>query len=36
MKSTYSGKKKLSEVTLVEEGGKWKVSAVKQVTAPSK
>lgn len=29
VKSTYSGKKKLSEVTLVEEGGKWKVSAVK-------
>ena len=29
VKSTYSGNKKLSEVTLVEEGGKWKVSAVK-------
>ena len=36
VKSTYSGKKgQLSQVTLVEEGGKWKVSAVKQVTQPA-
>lgn len=31
VKSTYSGKKKLSEVTLLEEGGKWKVSGVKPI-----
>ncbi len=29
VRSTYSGKKQVSEVTLVEEGGKWKISAVK-------
>jgi copper chaperone CopZ len=31
VKSTYAGKKKLSEVALLEEGGKWKVSAVKPI-----
>ena len=28
VRSTYSGKKPQSEVTLVEEGGKWKISGV--------
>jgi copper chaperone CopZ len=28
VKSTYGGKKRLSTVTLVEEGAKWKISAV--------
>ncbi len=31
VRSTYSGKKTQTEVTLVEEGGKWKISAVKPI-----
>jgi hypothetical protein len=31
VKSIYSGQKKLSEVTLLKESGKWKVSAVKPI-----
>ena len=29
VKSTFSGKKTLSSVALVEEGGKWKISALR-------
>jgi copper chaperone CopZ len=35
VRSTFSGRKTQTEVTLVEEGGKWKVSAVKPIEAPS-